>query len=458
MSTSHHITYVAPSVAVAFLYGPLAILQGIYAKYFGIGLATIASVLLISRLFDAVADPLIGYWSDYYRLHSGTRKPFLVIGGVLFTVSNYFLFVPVDPESLNGTTVISTHYFLGWFLIYYLGWTLLEIPHLAWGVELAKTTQEKNQIFSLRALSVSLGIFLFYLIPFLPFFTTNAYTPHTLEWAVKVAGALMLVAVLISIRFTPNGTYIAPDKNRKRKPIILGKEILLNRPFVILIAAIAFYGIGSSGMWFTLQFIFIDTYLNMGEDYAALSLIGLASSLLLVMGCCWLANRIGKKQTWCIGVSCYIVGVIGASFLQPGAAFSMVALVLILTYSGGTPVFSLTPSLLSDSIDYSTWKFGAERAATYFSLYGLVLKSSFAVGGAIGLGLAAWYGFDPTNTTHSQSAVFGLRLAACWAPALLMLISILAITAFPLNSRRQDIIRRRLETRVERQSLIISEI
>lgn len=456
MSTPHHLTYVAPSIAVAFLYGPLAILQGIYAKYFGVGLATIASVLLISRLFDAVADPLIGYWSDHYRLHSGTRKPFLVIGGLLFTISNYYLFVPVDPDSLSDATVISTYYFLGWFLIYYLGWTLLEIPHLAWGSELAQTTKERNKIFSLRALSVSLGIFLFYLIPFLPFFATNAYTPHTLEWAVKVAGILMLVALYISVKFTPNGTYIPPDKDIQRKPRILGREILLNRPFVILIAAFAFYGIGSSGMWYTLQFIFIDTYLDMGSDYAALSLIGLGSSLLVVMGCYWIANRIGKKQTWCMGVSCYIVGVIGASFLQPGAAFSAVAIVLVLTYAGGTPVFSLTPSLLSDSIDYSTWKFGTERAATYFSLYGLMLKSSFATGGALGLGLAAWYGFDPSEAAHSESAVFGLRLAACWLPAVLMLLSVLAIASFPIDVRRHDIIRRRLDARVERKSLAVS--
>ena len=58
------LAYPLPYIAMAFLFGPMAILQGIYAKYFGLSLTTIAAVLLIGRLFDAITDPIIGYLSD----------------------------------------------------------------------------------------------------------------------------------------------------------------------------------------------------------------------------------------------------------------------------------------------------------------------------------------------------------------------------------------------------------
>ena len=43
------------------------IVQGIYAKYFGLALTTIAAVVLLVRISDAITDPLIGYLSDRYQ-------------------------------------------------------------------------------------------------------------------------------------------------------------------------------------------------------------------------------------------------------------------------------------------------------------------------------------------------------------------------------------------------------
>ena len=93
--------YVAPSVILAFLYSPMGIVQGIYAKHFGVAMTTIAAALLISRLFDAVTDPLIGFWSDHYYLKSGSRKPFVLVGGLLLVISGYCLYVPVNPEYIK---------------------------------------------------------------------------------------------------------------------------------------------------------------------------------------------------------------------------------------------------------------------------------------------------------------------------------------------------------------------
>ncbi|MDB4032586.1 MFS transporter, partial [Porticoccaceae bacterium] len=172
ISPSHCLTYAMPVMAVHFLYGPVAILQGIYAKYFGVALTTIASVILIARLFDAFSDPLIGYVSDSYCRRVGNRKPFIVFGAILLVVSSYFLYVPIDPELVTSDTRISKMYFLGWFLAFYLSFTLFEIPHLAWGGEIAKNSLQKNSIYTFRTLFMFLGHILFFLLPLLPVFNS----------------------------------------------------------------------------------------------------------------------------------------------------------------------------------------------------------------------------------------------------------------------------------------------
>lgn len=445
MKASQYGAYAAPSVVLSFLYSPMGIVQGIYAKHFGLAMTTIATVLLISRLFDAVTDPLIGHWSDYHHSKSGSRKPFVIAGGLLFGISSYFLYVPIDPLQLNASTNVSTTYFLAWFLMFYLAWTLVEIPHLAWGSELVTRAKDKNKLYSLRALSTYLGILLFYLVPFLPVFSDSSFTPKTLQWAAVAAGLLLLPTLYLCAKLTPDGTHIAKQRFKQHGLWVFRKEILANKPFLFFIAAFVLYGMGAVGMFFTLMFIFIDTYLGLGKHFALLSIIGICCGLLSISFWYWLSNYLGKKAAWSLGVLSYLIGVLSAVFLEPGeASLALVATIIILAYVGSTPVVSISPSLLADIIDFSTWKFGTDRAATYFSIYTLVLKTSTAIGGSIGFGLAGWYGFDPSSAAHTKEAIYGLRLATCWLPAMLMLCSIFIMALVPINTYRHNIIRRRL--------------
>ena len=137
LSTLQQVAYTLPVMGTIFLFGPVALLQGIYATYFGLSLTTIAMVLLIARVFDAVTDPIVGYLSDYCHIRTGSRKIFLACGGVLVIVSAYFLYVPVDPSSLDTSTQVSAAHFLIFYLLLYLSMTIFEIPHLAFSIALS---------------------------------------------------------------------------------------------------------------------------------------------------------------------------------------------------------------------------------------------------------------------------------------------------------------------------------
>ena len=132
------------------------------------------------------------------------------------------------------------------------------------------------------------------------------------------------------------------------------------------------------------------------------------------------------------------------------------SLMLALAYIGSVPLAAIAPSLLADISDYSRWKSGADRTATYFSLYTFALKASLAVGGSIGLGIGGWYGFSPASTVHSESAIFGLQLSASWLPATFMLLSIFVIQLTPINEHQHQIVRRRLDRKLSLEDAAIS--
>ena len=101
------IAYAIPHAASVFLMAPMVILQGIYAKYYGLSLSAIAGVVLLSRLFDAISDPLVGYYSDVCYAKYGTRKPFMIAGGVVLSLAGYLLYIPPDDVSIGYFTIWS---------------------------------------------------------------------------------------------------------------------------------------------------------------------------------------------------------------------------------------------------------------------------------------------------------------------------------------------------------------
>ena len=447
-----YLAYVSPMLMLAFLWAPMGIVQGIYAKYFGVTLTAIASVFFIASLFDAVTDPLVGYFSDRYQIVLGSRKPFVLVGGLLFLLSSYFLYVPLDPSSVDDSTVVSVAYLLFWFLLFYFSYTLMEIPHMAWASELASTSREKNKIYSLRSLSSSAGILCFYLVPFLPFFKTQEFTPETLQWAVLVAVLFTLPVLWFCLLVTPNGPQLHHQVSNKNTLIVWRREVFANKPFLLFVGAFFIYSTGS-GTWFSLQFILIDSYLNLGHYFAKVTLLALVCSMFSLRAWYYMANRFGKKCVLGLAAFLYAMGAIVAGFLEPGQqSLAGLYLSMFLSYIASSALMAVAPSLLADIIDYSAWKFNSVHTAAYFSLYTFTTKSSMAIGGALGLGLAGWYGFNPAITLQAEGSVVGLRLAACWLPALFMVLSIGVISLIPINSHRHQIIRRRLDLKITRDS------
>ena len=431
----------------------LTIVQGIYAKYYGLSLIAIASVILAARLFDAVTDLLIGYFSDRHHRSTGSRKPFILVGGLLLIVSSYFLYVPF---------MTSIVYLGAWLFVFYLAQTLFEIPHNAWASELALTSKDKSTIYSFRSIAAYVGAVLFYVIPLLPFFDTRDVTPETLQVSVVMAGTLMVFFLILCLKYTPNGVSSGAviDRNSKLKvadilrrdgPLkSMIKSIVANKPLCIFLGGYMSFGLGV-GLWYGLIFLYVDSYLGLGEQFAQVFLVSYIVGILATTFWCKLAIKFGKKMTMGAALIFIIVSFIYTGMLRSGEVGLQELLILIITNTVGTAcILALAPALLSEITDFSAWKFRRESTASYFSLYTFMTKVNAASGAALGLAIAGWYGFDASVTTQSSEAGFGLFLAMTILPSTFMVIAFIFTTLNPINSRRHDIVRRSLYLRALR--------
>jgi Na+/melibiose symporter-like transporter len=243
------------------------------------------------------------------------------------------------------------------------------------------------------------------------------------------------------------GTDSVNAGRRQESFFVAVSSVLLNKPFLIFMMVFVFAGAGL-GMWFALVFIFVDAYLGLGDKFALVFILTLSTSTITLGVWSKLASHFGKKIVWALSIILSCIGVFSTSLMVSGESGFLSFLLVKIFISLGFASFSIImPSLLADIIDYGTWKSGANRAATYFSIYTLMTKANMALGGALGLAIAGWYGFDPASNIHTEESIFGLRLAIAYIPAFFLLIAIIAIALFPINARRRRIIQRSLESR-----------
>jgi Na+/melibiose symporter-like transporter len=212
-------------------------------------------------------------------------------------------------------------------------------------------------------------------------------------------------------------------------------------------------------MMVSVMFFFIDGYLGLGNEFAVITAVSWTVSLASL----WFWYKIftlrGKKFSWILLLMLQGMALLAYTRLAPGNDNFLTLMIMksLVNVAGGA-MGALFPAQLSHIVDYDTLKNGGERSATYYSLYNLVLKSSMALGGAFGLALAGWFGFDATSTSQSESGVLGLHVALAYGPCVFYLLAMVFVFLNPINETRHQSIRKRLDRREARAGVFKPEV
>ncbi len=439
--------YGAPSFAQAFIHGPaVSVLQGIYAKFFGLSLQEIAFVILVSRIFDAVNDPIVGFLSDRYRARHGTRKPWLLAGSVIAVIACWFLYVPGDEVTMWS--------FLFWYLLADVGWTVSEVPYSAWLADISDDYDERARITTWRSMGRYLGLLAFFGLPIAlqPVTGSTDFTPETLRWAAALAAVALLGTALVACLVVPNGRPGQGSSGGARSsPAAAARAVAGNRPLLSFTAMFAISGLGA-GSGSGVSFFYIDGYLQLGEQLAFVMVYSIPIGLVATLAWGTLCRRFGKQQAWSVGNFGAGLASLGYFFIGPGENAAALLVGTLLLVNALIVVEGVAaPAVLADVVDYGRLRFRADHAGNYFAFYAMVQKISAGIGAALGLLIVGMFGFDATAATQDASGRFGLLLAFSLLPSTFLCVAALWIWRFPINRRRQAAIIAALERRAARQ-------
>ena len=111
------------------------------------------ALMTVSKLYDFFADLFIGGISDRAETRWGRRRPFLLGGALLSTLSILMIFC---APALTGWTLIA--YMGAALIIYSTGYSLFNIPYLAMPGEMTDGYNERLRLISYRTAFVGVGL------------------------------------------------------------------------------------------------------------------------------------------------------------------------------------------------------------------------------------------------------------------------------------------------------------
>ena len=367
--------YAMPPVGAGYMF----CLVTLYTMKFATDVLLIAPALMgtiygISRFWDAISDPLVGYLSDKTKTRWGRRRPWLF--GAIFPAGLTFWMLSAPPTDLSNTMLVV---WMGVAIIgFFSAQTMFIVPHMSLGAELTDDYHERTKIFAARHAGWIAGyIFALGTMYFLIIAESQsqeavrALSAEQSLYAALFAGMCLLVCVM-GLRERPEFMDKAPEK-----PWEAARDIWKNSHARLLLIVIFIENLG--GATVTIMTLYVAQYVMNAAHLAPVFILSyMVFSFALTPLWTPLAKRIGKKRLWLSSMIVTAFAFGGMITLQPGMEMQLIMLAG-LAGAAGSCGGTINPSIKSDIIDVDEYYTGERKEGAYFAAWYFVSKSAYGV-------------------------------------------------------------------------------
>ena len=413
-----------------------------YTESFGLTATAFSLMILFSRNFDAISDPLMGMIADRTETKWGRYRPYLLWFCVPLAIMGVLMFTTPDFGD-TGKVVWAWITFNGFMILY----TLINIPYTSMLGVISSDAKVRTSVSSVKftfsyiaALVVTAGM--------LPFVRMIGGDPRSqFGWQVMfiiigVASILFFVICFLGTRERIN-----PPKTNARFSDDL-RDLVRNGPWLILLPLtftfILFvatrlivinhyflYYVGDREVvlpFLGTKFYAFDTLVS------AFNFVGMVAAIFGALFVGWFAQITGKKSAFTILMTVAILSIAAFFFLQPHQLGWMLFFQVLGSFTSA-PLSAILWAMYSDTADYGEWKFGRRSTGLVFSASTMSQK----FGWAFGIGIASWVlaragyvqGMDSTVEVRNVLVLF-----MSLVPAVIGLIPLGIMYFYPLNDKR----------------------
>ncbi|MEM7384107.1 MAG: MFS transporter [Verrucomicrobiota bacterium] len=413
------------------------------------------------RVFDALSDPMVGYWSDHTRTRWGRRRPFILVGALLAGI----LFAAMWQMPEGSSQRFYFWFFLVLSVLYILTYTLYATPFVALGYEMTPDYHERTR---LHAVANTVGQLAWIGVPWFyalmendRLFDNAAHGARVL--AIWVGGTIAVFGLFPALFCRERSEFlkakVATAGGFKRNFVDFFRGLAMTvkcPPFLCLCGAtfLVFNGfqLGTSFSLFVMIFYVYggaeganDAAGSLNGTFGSLTAI---CSLLVIPLAAWIAGRIGKRNTFFLTISLSIIGYALKWFgYNPEYPYLLLIAAPFVSFGIGS-LFTLMGSMISDVCDYDELRSHERREGTFGAIYWWMVKVGMALAGLMTGVLLKYADFDSAEgALQEESTLFYLRLFDVLIPICTSALAILIMYGYTLSETRAREIRDELEAR-----------
>lgn len=424
---------------------------GFYFVFFLTDVAGISPVwagyiFMISRMWNAVCDFIMGVVSDNTKTRFGRRRPYLLFGAIPLGIAFAILWVVPFDENLQ---LVIYYTFAG--ILFNTLYSLVSIPYNALLPELSQDYDERTSISGYKMALSFVGTLLSAVGATL---IVDTIYPGKSMYAVsypvmgRVLGLILIVSILLAF---------ARTKERvKAKDVEIQGNIFKNLKSLIrlkefkMVLGVFIFNMVAFDIIMALYIYFMRYALKISDDLSFVFMaVPLVAAIIVTPMWVSMSNKLGKQKTYIISAIYFIVPLIACMLLPAGnIPFTIAITVLIGVGISASQV--LVFSILPDVVEVDELKNGVRREGIIYGATMFIYKIGSAIIVAIVTAAMGWFGYVESTGNimieQSANAIFGIRFLIGCVPSLCLIISVIFIKKLSLGKESFDKVKKSISS------------
>jgi len=438
---------------------------GYVALAVGLSAQTAGIIILIARIFDAVSDPAMGFFSDRLRVRFGSRRSSLIISAPLITLSMFLMFYPYsNPSAAARFWAVLMSY-----IFFYAVQTSIMIPYFSLSSEMTEDYTERARMTTVR---LGFSIFSSIVCVAVPGMIVNSFEGNSGYIAMSlIFGSVFMVCVWITGFLAKEGIP-AP---KKAEPFSIKDFIrpLRVKPFRqylwMFLCCQMTMAIMSALFFFYVDFYFRRDVTASGQGNIV-GLLGAAImfSMQIVALPVYMAmiKKTGKNIVYILGSAIWIVGAL-VLLILPANSNAVLLYVLAAVIGFGISGPGLIPhAIFGDVVDAGHLQFGARTAGAFSGIANFINKAAQALGLALVMGIIGAAGFIEQDiregaakvVAQPQSAQSAIVFAMALAPLVFMSFGIFVCSRYRLDKEKHAQVLAAIDGSEEEKAAVINSL
>lgn len=352
-----------------------------YTQCIGLSAAHWAWIIIVSKVWDAINDVLIGSMVDRVRISKKSKfMPWIAIGSVGLIVFTIMIFTPVADFPEWGKIL--------WCLMSYCLWsvayTMVNVPYGSLHSVITEDPKQRTTLSTFRSIGAALPALLVMLLPKV-LYKNNALLPNRVFTA-AIVFSFVAFFVFFAMRKLITERVVRPDNNTEKVNYISTvKSFFSNRAMLgITIATVAVVVFQNSTM--SVNNLVFQFYFNDAEKS---SFAMIASYIPLVAFMPFASNlsaKLGKKKLICIaGLISAVAGFVMLLLPIPPDSKGMILYIagLMVVNIGGSVFQIIVWAIVADCIEASYRKKGIREEGSLYAMYSFFRKLAQGIGSAV---------------------------------------------------------------------------